>query len=94
MRSYELTIILRAKATAAKKKAVKVVIEKLVKTFKGRVAKAEDWGERDFAYSIAKNNSGVFLHFKLNLEPKAAKDLDAKLRLEQDVLRYLLVRND
>lgn len=92
MRNYELTLVLDGKATTAKKKTQQESIEKIVNTLKGKVVKFEDWGLKDLASPIGKNTSGIFLHFKLELESKAAKQLTIKLRSEETVLRHLLIR--
>ena len=94
MRNYELTVVLPGKATPAKKKSVQEEIKKLVAGAKGKVAKMEDWGEKQLAYQIAKKSTGNFLHFQLGLEPGTAKELDSKLNLEEDIIRYLLVRKE
>ena len=94
MRSYELTAVLSGKATPAKKKSVQTKLEKLITASKGKVDKVNDWGKIDLAYPIKKNTAGVFLHFELELESSKIKELDSKLKLEEDVIRYLLVRKD
>ncbi len=93
MRNYELTILLDGKATAAKKKRVVDKIKKIITTLKGKVGKLEDWGEKELAYKIKKSTTGIFLHFPLKLNSAAAKAINGKLRLEEEILRYLLVRN-
>lgn len=92
MRNYELTVVLPEKATPAKAKAVTAAIEKIVKVFKGKVIKMDSWGKLDLYYPIKKNNSGVFLHFQLELEPKSADSLDQKIKLEEDITRHLLIK--
>jgi len=87
-----LTVVLPGGVTAAKKKSIQARIKKLITAAKGKIGKVEDWGEKDLAYKIAKNESGAFLHFPLELEAEAAKNLDRKLNLEEDIIRYLLVR--
>ena len=69
-------------------------IEKLVKTFEGKVDKSETWGEIELAYRIKKEKSGYFLHFNLSLNPKFAKTLNEKLRVDGEIIRYLLIRID
>lgn len=91
---YELTIVLPGSATPAKKKSAQGKIEKIVTSAKGKVDKFDDWGERKLAYPIAKNGTGIFLHFQLELEAEAVKGLDSKLNLEEDILRYLLVKKN
>ncbi len=92
MQNYELTIVLPGKTTAAKKKAMVEKVETMVKAFKGKIEKTDDWGEKELAYNIKKSETGNFTHFKLQLTPKDAKSLGDKIRLEEELLRYLLVR--
>jgi small subunit ribosomal protein S6 len=92
MTNYELTIVLPGKTTPAKKKAVVSRIEKLITTLKGKIGKLEDWGEKELSYKIKKNTTGVFLHFPIELDANIAKSLPAKLNVEEDIIRYLLVR--
>lgn len=92
MRNYELTVVLPGKATAAKRKSASEKVSKLVKIVKGKVGKVDEWGEIDLAYNIDDNDTGTFLQFPLELDPVAVKSIDDKLRLDEEVVRYLLVR--
>ena len=83
MPKYELTLVLDLKATPAKKKAVGETIEKIIKMGKGKVEKTEDWGEK---------GSGQLLHFLLELDSASAKGLEAKLKAEEAVKKYLIIR--
>lgn len=94
MNNYELTVVLPGKASSAKKKAGKESIEKLIKILKGKITKFDDWGEKRLAYEIKKNTSGTFLHFQIELETGSAPEIDKKLRLDEEVIRYLLVKRD
>ena len=94
MNSYELTIVLPGIVTAAKKKTVGEKIEKLVKTIKGSIKNTEDWGEVELSYKLGKQTTGNFIHFNLELESGSAKSMDQKLKIEDDIIRYLLVRKD
>ncbi len=94
MRKYELTIVLPGGLTAAKKKSAIEKIGKIIKTLKGKISKQDDWGEIDFAYPIKKNTAGIFLLFNLELEAESAKAISNKLKFEEEILRYLLVRKE
>lgn len=99
MNRYELTLVLDGKAGAAKKKKVIETVEGLVKVFDGKIISAKDWGVKDLAYPLrggtktGKSTSGLYLFFELELESKAVKGINDKLRVNTDLLRYLLVRN-
>jgi len=93
MRNYELVIVLDGKASAAKKKSVSELIGKVVKLFKGKITSEEDWGVKDLAYEIKNSVSGAYLIYKLELEPGSVKQLSEKLKLEDDIIRYLLIKD-
>lgn len=94
MKSYELTIVMDGKLSPAKRKAIQEKTTKLVEAFKGKIGKVEDWGTKDLAYNIKKSETGSFVFFPLELEPANAKALNDKLRLEEELIRYLLVKEE
>ena len=93
MNTYELTLIVPEKASSAKKKSIVESVEKMVKTFKGDVKKKEGWGEIELSYPIKKSRVGSFFHFDLDLPQGTVKTVNDKLRVESDIIRYLLIRS-
>lgn len=94
MEAYELTVVLPGKITAAKKKDAIARIEKIVNTLGGRITESNDWGIKDLAYTIKKNDAGVFFYSDLKLPKNAVAGLNEKLKLEDDIIRHLLVKKD
>ncbi len=92
MRQYELTLVLDPELTSENQKKVLAKIKKLITSFKGKAGKGEDWGKKTLAYPIKKKTSGVFHLFKLDLPGESVKGLDQKLRLEDNLIRFLLVK--
>jgi len=93
MSKYELTLILDSKATSAKKKKVQEMLEKILSQPKGKIIKSSDWGVKEFTYDINKKSSGAYLFFELDLDSHSAKSLNEKLRVENDIMRYLFVKS-
>lgn len=91
MKKYELTIVLDGKAGAAKKKKVTETLEKTLKIFKGVISKSDEWGVKELAYKMGKSDTGLYLFFELELDPKGVKALNDKLRTDPDILRYLVI---
>lgn len=89
---YELTLILDPKATSAKKKSVLETLEKQIKILGGKAEKAEDWGVKDMFYTIGKNNQGAYLHLPFELPAKSVKQFDQKLKMEENIVRFLIVK--
>lgn len=83
MQKYELTIVLDSKTTTSKKKTLSETIGKVVDISKGKLGKTEDWGVKE---------AGIYLHFPLELTGQGAKALLAKVAVEKDIKRYLLMK--
>jgi small subunit ribosomal protein S6 len=92
MNKYELTLVLEGKNSSAKKKKVTETLEKILKVLKAKVVESKDWGVKDLAYKLDKNEQGAYLHFVLEMEAPAVKALNEKLRTDSDILRFLLIR--
>lgn len=58
----------------------------------GKVMKEDFWGLRDLAYPIKRQTKGFYAHFELETAPKNVKGIDKTLQLEENILRYLLIR--
>lgn len=91
MNKYELAVVIDGETSAAKKKAVVELVEKLLTTLKGRVGKVEEWKKRDLASKIGKSTTGIHLFFPIEMPGEMAAQIDSKLRMEKDILRYMLV---
>lgn len=92
MEKYELTIVLPGKATTAKKKDAALRVEKIVKAAGGKIVKEEDWGVKELAYAIKKNTAGAYLYFDLELPRSGVAGVNEKIKLEDGIIRHLLVR--
>lgn len=94
MNKYELTLILPGKTTPAKKKSVLESVEKIVKLFEGKMDKVIDWGVKELFHEIKKNKEGLYLHIPIELEAKTIKQLEIKLKADENIIRYLIVRTE
>lgn len=92
MNTYELTLLFIEDKEQKDKKRILKLVEDFVAKNNGKVVKQEDWGVKELAYPIKKNNSAEYLHYVLELEPKHQPELDRSLRLDEYLLRYLFVR--
>ena len=92
MNSYNLTLVLKPDMDEKERKALLDSMTKKLIGEDGKVDKEDLWGNKDLAYPIKKQTKGFFAHFEISADPKNAKGLDKLLQLEEDILRYLLVR--
>lgn len=89
MNSYYLTLVLRPDL---EDKAREALLSGVKKKMAGKISKEDLWGNKDLAYPIKKNAKGYYVHFEFETDPAVAKDLDKNLKVEEDIIRYLLVR--
>lgn len=88
MNKYYLTLVLRP---GLDEKAQKELLDGVKKKFE-KIIKEDLWGERDLAYPISKQTKGYYAHLEIEADPKIIKDIDKTLKVEEDILRYLIVR--
>ncbi len=60
----------------------------------GKLNKEDLWGIRDLAYPISHQDKAFYAHFEFESEPDKISDLDKSLRLNEDIIRYLLIRSN
>ena len=87
-----MTVVISGKATPARQKAAVEKVKKLVDLFKGKVEKVDEWGKVDLMYRIEGNESGIFFLFNIELNPEDTKKVSDKLKTEEDIIRFLVVR--
>lgn len=75
----------------ARKELLDAVVKKVISD-KGQVTREDIWGARDLSYPIKHQTKGFYAHFEVETDPKIARDLDKILKVEEDIIRYLLVR--
>ena len=95
MRDYELTFIVSAGLDDKDRKAVLDNVVKWVEGGKkGKVEEEEDWGVKKLAYPIEKHTEGRYFCWQVKIDPSVLAVLKNKMELEENIIRYLLIRKD
>lgn len=95
MAYYETVLIARQDISASQAETIADMAQEILTGGgEGKVSRREYWGLRSLAYRIKKNRKGHYV--LLNFEAKAEKvhEMERRLRLNDDVLRYMTVRAD
>jgi small subunit ribosomal protein S6 len=89
---YEVTYIMRPSLEEAE---IDVKIDQVAKVLKDNggqlVGEIEKMGKRRLAYEIDDVREGYYVVMKFQSEPATAKELERQLRLNEDVMRALLI---
>jgi small subunit ribosomal protein S6 len=91
--SYELTCVLRPLDETALS-AFNERVTGLISSSGGDIKARNDWGKRRLAYPIRKINEGYYFSLRLNLPSQAVRTVERALQLNDDVMRYLVIRVD
>ena len=91
---YETVLIARNDVTQQQVEAIADEIGTEIETDGGAVRKREYWGLRGLAYRIKKNRKGHYMLLGLDAKPAFITEMERKLGLNEDVLRYMTIRVD
>ncbi len=94
MRNYEGVFIINPDLSTDNAKGVVTQIQDLVSKNGGRVDGIQEWGKKRLAYKIKKKQEGNYVIVNFQMDSKQSKKLDQALRLNDHLLRYLLVNKD
>ena len=93
MSLYELVCIARQEISPVRAKELSKKINDFIKAKGGKIRKEEYWGFKNLAYQVNKNKKGHYLFFVLDTIPSAILELGSQIKLKEDVLRYLFIKN-
>lgn len=94
MNKYELALVLRPGLEEEAKVAESQKVQDLITRFGGTIEKIDDWGKRRLAYEIKKVNEGFFSFISFEAEGSAPAEIESRIRIMENVLRYLIIRKD
>ncbi len=94
MALYENVFIARQDMSPAQVENLADDYASVMESLGGKVEKREHWGLKTLAYRIKKNRKGHYVLFNFDASGDAVQELERRMRLSEDVLRYLTIRID
>ena len=94
MNKYELALIVNAKIEDDARAAVVEKAKGYITRFGGTVSEVEEWGKQKLAYEIQKMDEGFYYFIQFEAEPTAPAEIEGRVRIMDNVLRFLVVRKD
>ena len=55
------------------------------------IEKIDKWGRKHLAYEVAGNTEGLYVLITMNTNMNTIKELDKQLRLDERVLRHMII---
>ena len=94
MIKYELAVVVSAKIEDEERAAVVDKCKALIERFGGTITNVDDWGKKRLAYEIQKMKEGFYYFIQFEAESSAPAEIESRIRIMDNVLRYLVVKNE
>ena len=94
MNKYELAVVVNAKIEDDARAAVIEKVQNYVTRFGGQISDVEEWGKKRLAYEVQKMREGFYYFIHFEAETTAPAEIEARLRIMENVMRFLCVRQD
>ncbi len=94
MVNYEGVFIINPDIAVDAAKGVVTQVQDFVSKNGGRIDNLQEGGKRRLAYKINKKQEGNYVILNFQLDPAFTKKFEQSLRLNDNVMRYLLVNKD
>jgi len=94
MANYESVLIARQDLGASQVNSLVSDLSEVIKKEGGEVVKTDNWGLKNLAYRIKKNRKGYYVLLNIVAPAKAIFEYERRIRLNEDVIRYMTVKVD
>lgn len=94
MNKYEIMFIVKASLEENTIKEVSKSYEKLLKDFKANIKNSKELGQKKLAYPIKEESRGYYFLLNVEANAEAVKEFDRKARLDESVLRHLIIKEE
>ena len=92
MRDYEILYIVRADLDDDKVQDIIKRVNTLIERAGGSVERTNVWGKRKLAYEVKHQKEGSYVLQDFQIGPDRVPELEAALKITEEVLRHLVVR--
>jgi len=94
MSFYETLILTVPHLTDEEQDQITAGYVSVIEGQKATIRNVDKWGKRVLAYPINKINEGVYTLIEFTGDGKVVTELDRKLRIDENVLRHIIVNQD
>ncbi len=93
MNKYEIMFILKSNEEEAIKKEVSL-LKAIITDMNGEITEEKEMGNKKLAYPIKKEINGYYYVINVNASSDAVAEFDRKARINENVIRHLIIRLD
>lgn len=94
MNTYEAVVIVRANLDKEKQEKIDEEVKGVITKNKGEIGRFDNWGKRKLAYTLSKQNEAWYYFIEFNLLPQVVAKIENAYKLNDAILRVLIVRKE
>lgn len=94
MNKYELAVVVTTKVEDEERAATIEKIKEMIARFGGVVTNVDDWGKKRLAYEIQKMKEGFYYFITFESDSTCPSEIEQRIRIMENVIRYLCIRQD
>ncbi len=94
MHEYEIVYIFRSSLASEEIDGKLETLHARLTQQTGQISAVEHWGKRQLAYPIDKERNGHYVVAQFEAEPASLPEFERLLKLDEDLLRYLIVLSE
>ena len=94
MSKYELTVVVSAKIEDDERAAVIDKCKALVERFGGTITNVDEWGKKKLAYEVQQMKEAFYYFIQFDAETTAPAEIESRVRIMDNVIRYLIVKQE
>lgn len=94
MKNYETLFILDPDISEEDLDSELEKIKGYIEKTNGNIVELDKWGMRKLAYEIKKKRQGFYVLMKFVADPSSVQDVNSSFKLDQKILRHIIVKKD
>jgi small subunit ribosomal protein S6 len=94
MKSYEMMYVISGDVQESELKKIQKKVLSLIENTQSKVIKENFWGKKHLAYSIQKQDYGFYVLVLFKAMPDKLGELEDKIKLTDEIIRYLLTKEE
>lgn len=94
MNKYELAVVISAKIEDDERAAALERVKGIITKHGGTITNVDEWGKKRLAYEVQKMREAFYYFIQFEGEATVPAEIESRVRLMENVVRYLVVRQD
>lgn len=94
MNKYELAVVVSAKLEDDDRAATIEKVKDMITKHGGTITNVDEWGKKRLAYEVRKMKEAFYYFIQFDGESTVPGEVESRIRLNENVVRYLCVRQD